>query len=240
MNLKADSPQKRILHALHLAKHLTGHQLARLLYPEYQRSNTHPAYKRTMYHLKELEKDGLLKSKSYGLGEEMFWFLTKHKLLREMGYEPPKSEIHKFKYQHDKAIRDVFVSLALTGTLYDWQTEGFKGFYPDYRFNLGADDWYGEHEEGNQLAPKLLKKVENYSAMWERDRVPFGVLFTFKTLEEVENMTRLFYQAGVGNNYCAALHSELVLKGLDTTIHSKSNVFEFRNHPRNQEENDEE
>jgi hypothetical protein len=193
-----------------------------------------------MYHLKVLQKDGLLKSKSYGLGEEMFWFLTKHKLVREMGFEPPKAEIHKFMYEHDKRIRDIFVSLALTDTLYDWQSKEHKGFYPDYRFNLGGDDWYGEHEEGNQKAPVLLQKLQNYSQMWQKDRQSFGVLFTFKTQEEVEDMTKLFHQAGVGNNYCAALHCELVSNALDAEIFSKTGASRLRNHPRNQVNNGEE
>jgi hypothetical protein len=186
-----------------------------------------------MYHLKVLQSDGLLKSKSYGLGEEMFWFLTKHRLVKELGFEPPKSEVHKFKYLHDKAIRDIFVSFALTDSLYDWQSEGFKGFYPDYRFNLGGDDWYGEHEEGNQKAPVLLQKLQNYSLLWQNTRTPFGVLFTFKTQEEVEAMTKLFVQAGVGNSYCAALLSEVVSQSLDAPIYSKTGMTRLRDHARN-------
>jgi hypothetical protein len=83
-------PHERILNALNLEKHLTGRQLARLLYPsEYSPETTNRAYERVMKNLKSLQESGLLKSKSYGLGREMLWSLTSRKIVKDLGYTPP-------------------------------------------------------------------------------------------------------------------------------------------------------
>src|SRR5258708_3008651 len=135
---------ERIFKALHLEKHLTGKQLARLLYPE--EYGTDKPYQRVMKSLKRLKVNGLLKSKSYGLGKEKLWFLTKSKVISELGYSPPKGEIHAYKYDHEKDCAEVFVSLALSDSLLEWEGEGDQkiGLRYDRKFRVDDRQFYLE------------------------------------------------------------------------------------------------
>ena len=117
-----------------------------------------------MKNLKTLEKERLLKSKNYELGKDKFWSLAKNTIIKELGYEPPQSEIHRFKHDHEKDCGDVFVSLMLTEHITFWEGEGRakKGFRHDRKFEFGECDWYLENEKGSQ-APKVLRaKLDNY------------------------------------------------------------------------------
>src|ERR1051325_11880740 len=160
-----DSPAQRILHALNLESHLTGKQLARLLYPkDYANDVKNKAYQRVMKNLKTLQqRDKLLKSKSYGLGRDMLWSLTSHKINKELGYKA-KPDVHAFKYDHEKDCADIFVSLALTGTLLEWQGEGDQktGFRHDRMFSVDDRIFYLEVERGTQGDGKLRAKLERY------------------------------------------------------------------------------
>lgn len=237
MNLKPDSPSLRILNALNLEKHLTGHQLARLLYPaEYQRNVKNKAYQRVMKTLKSLQNDGLLKSKSYGLGVDMLWCLRKHKLLSEFGIDYPRFEIHRFKYEHEKACGDVFVSLALTNQLFEWTGEGDQksGFRHDRKFALQGLPWYLEHEEGNHVQNILREKLTRYFQLWSQTHEPFGVLFTVKQPETFDLLLSLFKELHLPASYCVTLHSDFVSDPLNAELTSRNATQKTSNHPYNQ------
>jgi len=237
MNLRPDSPAMRILNALNLEKHLTGHQLARLLYPtEYERSVKNRAYQRVMKTLKSLQGDDLLKSKSYGLGVDMLWSLRKHKISTDFGLAAPTFEVHRFKYEHEKACADVFVSLALTDELYEWEGEGDQklGFRHDRKFTLQGAPWYLEHEEGNHVQKILKEKLERYRSLWGETREAFGVLFTARDHDTFDLILSLFRELSLPSMYCVALHSEFVIDPLNTEIASRSAKDLLSNHAYNQ------
>jgi len=201
---------QRILKALHLEKHQTGKQLARLLYPqEYANDVKNKAYQRVMKNLKKLESEKLLKSKSYGLAKDKFWFLVKHPIITELGYAPPKSEVHTFKYEHEKDCAEVFVSLALTDRLMLWEGEGTqkKGFRHDRKFEIGEDSlpWYLEVERGNQMPQKLRVKIEQYIRHFHETKEPFHVVFTVQDEAAVEQLVYLFEEFKLGNHYSAVV-----------------------------------
>jgi Replication-relaxation len=237
MNLNPASPSLRILNALNLEKHLTGHQLARLLYPhEYERNVKNKAYQRVMKTLKALQNDGLLKSKSYGLGVDMLWCLRKHKILAELGLDYPRFEVHRFKYEHEKACGDVFVSLALSNQLYEWEGEGDQksGFRHDRKFSMLGATWYLEHEEGNHVQKILREKLMRYMELWRQTRQPFGVLFTVKEANTYELLLSLFNELQIPAAYCVTLHSSFTLNPLNAEIASRTFRKTFSNHAYNQ------
>src|ERR1043166_5500459 len=140
---------ERILKALNLEKHLTTRQLARLLYPDEYQKNQRKVYDRLVKNLAYLKKENLLKSKDYGLGKENLWSIKRHPLNKEQGYSPAP-DIHTFKYEHEKACGDVFVSLALTGKLYSWQAHKRIGRVIPDRIAEMEDMIYIEVEMGSQ------------------------------------------------------------------------------------------
>src|SRR5687767_9099277 len=129
---------KRILLALNLEKWMSPRQIAQLMYPAEYRDQWRKPYDRIIKNLRSLHQKDLLRFKDYGLGKENLWALKPHPIIKEFEYEPPKAEIHSFKYEHEKACADVFVTLTLTGKLYDWKAHKklTKGIIPDRTAHL--------------------------------------------------------------------------------------------------------
>lgn len=204
---------KRIFHGLHLEKHLTGRQLARLLYPdEYSPETTNKAYQRVMKQLLRLQNDNLLKSKSYGLAEEKLWSLKKNKILLDLGYVAPKADIHKYRYDHEKSCGDIFVSLALTGSLYFWEGEGNeKTLRWDRKFAIDeTKDYYLEVETGSQDDGKLRDKLGRYVTFYRETKDPFHVLFSVKDEAAAKRMIALFGEFSLGSHYMVTVQSAFV------------------------------
>lgn len=176
-----------------------------------------------MKNLKGMEKSGLLKSKSYGIGKDKLWFLANHKEVKELGYIPPKAEIHAFKYDHEKDCADVFVSLAITEGLYEWQGEGDQrgGFRHDRLFRVCPCTYYLERERGSQGPDKLRAKIERYMKHYKQSEESFNVLFTVDTEPEIERLGSLFKEFGLGNSYQIALHQEFVDDPLEALISTR-------------------
>jgi hypothetical protein len=173
---------------------------------------------------------GLLKSKSYGLGKELLWFHAKHKVITDLGYTPPKSEIHAFKYEHEKACADIFVSLALTNSLLKWEGEGNQkiGLRYDRMFRVDSEVRYLEVERGTQGPEKLREKLNRYVLHYRKTREPFSVLFTVPDEDAVEQLVYLFEELGLGNSYAVTVHSEFVNNPLEAQITSRFATFSLK------------
>jgi hypothetical protein len=111
---------------------------------------------------------------------DTLWSLTGHKIVRDFGYAPPKSEIHRYKYEHEKACADVFVTLALTSKLDSWEahTKLGKDIIPDRIAHYGGTV-YIEVEMGSQN--KIRQKAEAYKQYFLEMKEPFSVWFLVDT-----------------------------------------------------------
>jgi hypothetical protein len=100
-------------------------------------------------------------------------------LIQEFGYTPPKSEIHTFKYEHEKACGDVFVTLILTKKLYGWEMHKKigKDIIPDRTADYDGTV-YIEVEMGSQN--KIRQKAESYMRYFRETREAFDVWFLVK------------------------------------------------------------
>ena len=141
-------------------------------------------YDRLVKNLAYLKKENLLKSKDYGLGKENLWSIKRHPLNKEQGYSPAP-DIHTFKYEHEKACGDVFVSLALTGKLYSWQAHKRIGRVIPDRIAEMEDMIYIEVEMGSQN--KIKSKATLYQQLYRETREPFQVLFVVQTDKQLQN-----------------------------------------------------
>lgn len=201
---------ERILKALALEKHLTQKQITRLLYPGDWTSDDgkRRAYGRISKNLLYLRKQSLLKSKCYGLGKDYFWSLRKHPVITERVLEAPRSEVHTFKYEHEKACAEVFVSLALTARLYDWQAHRriSKGIIPDRLADFGNRIFYLEIERGTQ--DKIVLKTENYRRFWRETNEDFYVLFLVKDEKTLEDAVRKLEGTNAADHYLVGVFSE--------------------------------
>src|SRR6266404_3106209 len=83
---------KRIFDALSLERHQTIRHLARLLFPKEYAETPQRIYDRLAKNLQKLEKTGLLKSDSYGLGEEKFWRIFTSKTDRPKKHQDRSEE----------------------------------------------------------------------------------------------------------------------------------------------------
>ncbi len=170
---------ERILKALNWEKWMSPKQLARLLYPDLYRENWRKPYDRIIKNVQSLRQKDLLRYKDYGLGKDNLWALKPHKLIQEFGYTPPKSEIHTFKYEHEKACADVFVTLALSGKLYGWEQHKKigKNIIPDRTADFNGTV-YIEVEMGSQ--DKIRQKADAYKQYFQDTRKQFNVWFLVK------------------------------------------------------------
>lgn len=174
-----------------------------------------------MKNLKSLETKGLLKSKSYGLGKEVFWAFTNRKIVRDLGYSS-SPEIHAHLYEHEKDLADVFVSLALTDELYEWKGEGNQkqGFRFDRMFRTATQTYYLERERGTQGREKLRMKLERYITHYRNTEEDFSVLILGEPAEADFHLS-LFKELHLGNQYLTATWSDFVNSPLTTSLLSR-------------------
>lgn len=106
------------------------------------------------------------------------WAIKPNPINRDLGYEPPRAEIHTYKYEHEKACADVFVSLVLSGKLIGWeQHKKIGGIIPDRTATLDGTV-YIEVEMGSQ--DKIRQKAESYKKYFQETRQQFDVWFLVK------------------------------------------------------------
>lgn len=124
--------------------------------------------------------------------------LKPHSIIKDFGYTPPKSEIHRFKYEHEKACGDVFVTLALTGKLFGWEAHKkiSKEIIPDRMADYGGTV-YIEVEMGSQ--DKIREKAEAYRKYFYETKEQFQVWFLVDSdklyqsgLEDLRNYPRQY------------------------------------------------
>lgn len=202
-----------------------------------------------MKNLQKLQKDGLLKSDSYGVkieGKEKLWRILaqateespkrqQEAVLAELDVAQTPWKIHSALYEHEKACADIFVSLALTDTLLEWQGEGDQkaGFRHDRLFRLGDPIIYLEMEMGNHGPEKLRGKVARYVELERRMRKSFNVVFSFRTEPEVEAMAGIFVECGASRQYGSVLHSELVGAPLTARVTHRFDTVPLSNYASN-------
>jgi hypothetical protein len=196
---------ERILKALNLEKWMSPKQLARLLYPDLYRENWRKAYDRLIKNLQSLRQKDLLRFKDYGLGKDNLWSIKPNPLNKEFGYIPPKAEIHSFKYEHEKACADVFVTLALTNKLYAWEQHKKIGgsIIPDRTADYNGTV-YIEVEMGSQ--DKVRQKSEAYKKYFQETKEPFSVWFLVK--EQWQYDSALEYLRHYPSHYSVELLDE--------------------------------
>jgi hypothetical protein len=111
--------------------------------------------------LRTLQSANLVKSKSYKFGGDKLWAFENNKIVRDLGYTPPKEEVHFTKYDHEIACGDVFVTLSLTGKLTGWSYKKAisKEIVPDRIADYGGTV-YIEVEMGSK--DEIKQKAEAY------------------------------------------------------------------------------
>jgi hypothetical protein len=147
--------------------------------------------------LQSLRQKDLLKYKDYGLGKDNLWALKSGAPLRlaeevlndnseyDIKLTAPKSEIHTFKYEHEKACADVFVTLVLSGKLLNWEQHKKigKSIIPDRTADTGKMA-YIEVEMGSQN--KIREKAEAYKQYFHETKQHFNVWFLVKEQRHYE------------------------------------------------------
>lgn len=112
------------------------------------------------------------------------WALKRHKIIAEFGYTPPNAEIHTYKYEHEKACADMFVTLALSEKLQDWQAHKKIGKVIPDRTALLDRLVYIEVEMGSK--DEVGQKAENYRQLYFETRQHFEVWFMVKTQKQLD------------------------------------------------------
>jgi disulfide oxidoreductase YuzD len=190
-----------------------------------------------MKNLKKLESltPPLLKSKSYGLAKDKLWFLARNKLVKELGYAPPKGEVHIFKYDHEKACADCFVSLALTGRLLEWLGEGSQEseFINDRKFRVDEWPFYLEVEISEKGREVMLQKLDRYINHFRKTGEQFKVLISVPTEKRLEEWIYLFEERRLGNHYLVTVHKDFVNDPMNASLTSRFDVFTLSNHHSN-------
>lgn len=178
-----------------------------------------------MKNLKYLQKQNVLKSKSYGLGRDVLWSLKAHPILRDYEVKPPASEIHTFKYEHEKECAEVFVSMILAGCVSEWHQHKRlgTGIIPDRTVEVDGMVLHIENERGTQGAAKVMRKLERYRNHWRETQDEFQVLFLVK--DDPKGFTELFKEVRVP--YFAAAFDQF-LDPLECVVHS---AYGFKSFP---------
>ena len=146
-----------------------------------------------------------------------------------MGYEPPRSEVHAFKYEHEKQCAEVFVSLTLTGKLYGWQSHKriSKGIIPDRIARFENRIFYLEIERGTQ--DKIIQKTDSYRKFWRETKDEFSVLFLVRDEKALEDAVNKFESAGASGHYFVGVFSEFAGDPLNAILTSSIRSVSLQN-----------
>jgi hypothetical protein len=106
------------------------------------------------------------------------WCLADNPVIKKLGYTPPKKEIHELFYDHEIIRGDIFVQMARSGYLLEWEWEPqVRKFFPDVLMRVSDPAIYIEVERGNQNKAKLINKIQNYLNLFYETKEMFYVLF---------------------------------------------------------------
>jgi hypothetical protein len=130
-------------------------------------------------------------------------------------------------YEHEKVSAEIFVSLALSDKLIEWQGEGDQklGFRHDRMFRIDPRKIYLEVEMGNHEPPALIRKIQAYQKLYRDKKERFCVLFAFPTEEEVVDMIRLFADQNVTSHYWAVVQNEFIESPFQARISNQNSTF---------------
>lgn len=184
-----------------------------------------------MKNLKTLEKNGLLKFKSYGLDKEYLWSLASHPAIKEFGYAPPKSEVHALRREHEVALADLFVSFILADIVVAWTMHKRLGkdFIPDRTLETESGIIYFEHETGSQNVAVWREKILNYLKYFRTTKEKFQLVFTLPDENCLKNIVTLFEELNCPGAYYAAVHEELVSNPLNALVTSRFDTKKISN-----------
>ena len=211
-----DSLKQKILYALELQKYLTIKQMTNLIAPEDPK-----AWERIRKSVQRLQKENLLSSKSYGLGKHHLWCLADHPVIKKLGYIPPKKEIHGLFYDHEIIRGDIFVEIARSGYLLDWEWEPqFRKFFPDVLMRVSDPAIYIEVERGNQNKAKLINKIQNYLNLFHETKEMFYVLFVVSD-DLVDLIKRIFNEMNTPQMYMFVTAESFVADVLNAQLMSQ-------------------
>jgi hypothetical protein len=185
-----------------------------------------------MKQLERLEAKKLLKSKSYGMGEEKLWRLRKCDLLTQLGYTAPKGDVHEYLYQHEKKCGDILVSLVLARLLVSWDgsSDQKRGFRYDRRAELMgiSNPIYLEQETGSQKPKDWIGKIEQYQKHFRETGEVFNVLFLMPE-SSANSLLRIFPGRKTGKHYAVAVHDQFVSDPLNALIRTSVGDFKLSN-----------
>lgn len=174
--------------------------------------------------LQRLGQDGLLNSKSYGLGKHKLWSLTKNSIIKDLGYEPPKAEIHTLFFEHELMRGEVFVSLALTGEVIEWIGEGDQksGFRHDGMARFVDDKFYFEIERGNQAPVKLREKIARYVKHFRATKEPFYSIWIVPNSDMMMTVLELFEEFNLPTFYYVTLFDDFIQDPLSAKLTART------------------
>lgn len=96
----------------------------------------------------------------------------------------PRSDIHRYKYDHHLLIADVYT--LLNPALENWTRKKIAPqLIPDAEFYLGKF-YYLEAEMGNHKPPELIAKIEKYKRYFRETKERFTVLFVMAFEDDLE------------------------------------------------------
>jgi len=154
-----------------------------------------------------MQSESLLTSKGNKITDERFWLIADTKVVKGLGYKPT-STIHPLLFEHERAIGDVFVSLATSGHLTGWDRGERPQLRDDAQFFIDDDLYYLEVEMENHGVDRLADKLARYRKHFRETGEAFHVLFVMK--ESVDKIRGVFAVERTTAHYKACLLSEIV------------------------------
>jgi hypothetical protein len=159
--------------------------------------------------MKQVEKmyqESLLTFKPARITDERMWIIANTAVVRDLGFKPTQP-IHPLYFEHEKAIGDIFVALAISGHLTGWDRTDRK-LKDDAQFYIDDDLYYLEMEMGNHGVDRLTEKVERYQHHYRETGERFTGLFVMS--ESLETIRKVFEAKRTTPHYRACVLSELV------------------------------
>jgi hypothetical protein len=124
----------------------------------------------------------------------------------------------------------VFVSLALTERLHDWQPHKriSEGIIPDRAARFEYRVFYFEIERGTQ--DKVTHKTENYRNFWRETKEEFSVLFLVKDEKALEQTITKLEGINASDHYLVGVFPEFIddpLNAILTSAHTSISFLEL-------------
>jgi len=154
-----------------------------------------------------MRKESLLTYRPSKITDERLWLIADSKVIRDLGHKPTPP-IHPLYFEHEKAIGDIFVSLAVSGHLTEWDRDDRPSLRDDARFSIDQDTYYLEMEMGNHGADRLTEKVVRYKKYFRETGERFNVLFVM--FEDANKIEHVLESERVTSHYQACLLADIV------------------------------